>query len=172
MLSHEVSERVSIMRLENGARLSSWSQPDTPESDFQWFCLPLMLLEIRVVFPLIGPAKALGRGWKSPKNGEKLQNYLPWSDREDREKLQTISQNCIFGVIFPFWGAGGNFPHFRASDVGGKCCILSAFFGDFRPGGFPSPPRGKQLAILELTLQTSNVSAVCDTQPTPLFSFP
>ena len=36
-----------------------------------------------------------------------------------------------------------NFPHFRRSDRGGEFRNFSPFFGDFRPGGFPGPLRGK-----------------------------
>ena len=76
--------------------------------------------------------------WESPKNGEKLQNSPP---RSDPRKWGKIAKNCIFGVILPlFWG---NFPHFRGSDRGGEICNFSTFFGDFRPGGFPGPLRGK-----------------------------
>ena len=66
---------------------------------------------------------------------------LPVRPPKFTEKLQKNYKNCIFGVILPlFWG---NFPHFRGWDRGGEFCNFSLFFGDFRPGGFPGPVRGK-----------------------------
>ena len=90
-------------------------------------------------FPLEGPGshrcgnpRKMGKNYKIP---------LPGPTPENGEKLHKNYKNCIFGVILPFFG--GNFPHFRGSDRGGEFCNFSPFFGDFRPGGFPSPLRGK-----------------------------
>ena len=90
-------------------------------------------------FPLGGPRKASERN--SPKKGEKLLNSPPRSDPRNGEKLQKNCKNCIFRVVFPlFWG---NLPHFEGVGPGEKFSNFSPFFGDFRPGGFPSPLRGK-----------------------------
>ena len=63
---------------------------------------------------------------------------LPGPATEIREILQKYYKNCIFGVSFPlFWG---NLAHFRRI---GEFCIFSPFVGDFHPGGFPGPLRGK-----------------------------
>ena len=110
---------------------------------------------MRVVFHLAearGPGKPLGR--KSPKNGKELQLPLPGPTPETREKLPQKGVKllrkynfCTFSVIF---------PHFRVSDRGGEFCNFSPFFGNFQPGGFPGPVRGKQLAILGTTAKVKN----------------
>ena len=63
------------------------------------------------------------------------------------------NKNCIFGVILPLFG--GNFPHFRGSDRGGEICNFYPFFGDFRPGGFPGPLRGKTTRRSKTSKQVS-----------------
>ena len=90
-------------------------------------------------FPLEGPGSH--RGGNPRKMGKNYKIPLPGPTPENGEKLHKNYKNCIFGVILPlFWG---NFPHFRGSDRGGEFCNFSPFFGDFRPGGFPGPLRGK-----------------------------
>ena len=99
----------------------------------------LCSLMLRVVLPLRRAGKPPGR--KSPKNGEKLQNSPPRSDPRKWGKITEKLQKMYFRSNFtPFLG---QFPHFRGSDRGGEFCNFSPFFGDFRPGGFPGPLRGK-----------------------------
>ena len=74
----------------------------------------------------------MGKNYKIP---------LPGPTPENGEKLPKNYKICIFGVIFPLFGA--NFPHFRGSDRGGEFCNFSPFFGDFHPGGSPGSVRGK-----------------------------
>ena len=67
---------------------------------------------LQVVFPLRGPGKP--PGWKSPKNGEKLQNSPPRSDprkwgkiTEELQKLYFQSNLTPFlGQFSPFSGVG------------------------------------------------------------------
>ena len=92
---------------------------------------------------LFFPLEGLGshRGGNPRKMGKNYKIPLPGPTPENGEncpkkgvKLLRKYNFCNFYVIF---------PHFRGSDRGGELCNFSPFFGDFHPGGFPGPSKGK-----------------------------
>ena len=64
--------------------------------------------------PLQGPESV--RGGNPRKMGKNYKIPLPGPTPENGEKLPKNYKICIFGVIFPLFGA--NFPHFRGLDRG------------------------------------------------------
>ena len=97
---------------------------------------PFVVCNLRVVFPFRGPGKPPGA--EIPEKWGNLQNSRP---RSDPEKLQKNYKNCIFGLILPLFI--GQFSPFSGVGPGRGICNFYAFFGDFRPNGFPGPLRGK-----------------------------
>ena len=90
--------------------------------------------------------------------GKNYKFLLPGPTTEIRGKLQKKIQRLYFRSNFtPF---GGNFPLFRGSDR--EFCNFSPSFGNFRPGGFPGPLRGKTTRNGWLLYQSLFLGRGCD----------